>query len=116
LHFSEFSAPRTNQLMYRVIESPNGSRDGRVTTPPLLPTTASPGEVYASRLATQHDEQHRLEHRYGELSGWRRVLLGALVVLIILVEGEGLLAKLALIAAPALVLGHLIIRRARVAR
>jgi hypothetical protein len=92
------------------------SKDGRVTTPSPLPTTASPGEVYASRLAARHDEQHRLAHRYRLLSGWRRVLLGALVVLIILVEREGLLAKLVLIGAPALLLEHLIKRRARVAR
>jgi hypothetical protein len=102
--------------MFRVIERPKGSKDGRVTPPPPLPTTASPGEVYASRLAARHDEQHRLAHRYRLLSGWRRVLLGALVVLIILVEREGLLAKLVLIGAPALLLEHLIKRRARVAR
>ena len=102
--------------VFRVIESPTGSKEGRVTTPPILPTTASPGDVYANRLATRQDELHRLAHRYGLLSSWRRVLLGALVVLIILVGGEGLLAKLVLIGAPALLLEHLIKRRARVAQ
>src|SRR5437764_12792318 len=102
--------------MFRVIESPTGSRDGRVTTPPPLPTTAGPGEVYASRLAARHAERRRLAHRYGLLSGCRRVLLGALVALIMLVEREGLFAKLVLIVAPALLLERLIKRRARVAR
>jgi hypothetical protein len=85
-------------------------------TPPPLPATASPGEVYASRLARRKDEWHRLAHRYGRLSSWRRVLLGALVVLIVLGEGEGLLAKLVVIGTPALLLEHLIRLRARVAR
>src|SRR5262249_58307537 len=43
-------------------------------------------------------------------------LLGALVVLAILVEREGLLAKLVLLGTPALLLEYLIQRRARVAR
>src|SRR5262245_59361588 len=102
--------------MFRVIESPKSNKDGRVPPPPPLPTTPSPGEVYASRLAARHDEQHRLARRYGLLSGCRRVLLGALVVLIVLGEREGLLAKLVLVGAPALLLGHLIKRRTRVAR
>jgi hypothetical protein len=42
--------------------------------------------------------------------------LGGLVVLMILVGSEGLFAKLVLIGAPALLLEHLIKRRARVAR
>ena len=74
--------------MFRVIESPKGSKDGRVTIPPPLPTTTSPREVYASRLAARHDEQHRLAHRYRLLSGWRRVLLGALVILIIIAANQ----------------------------
>src|SRR5262245_43523855 len=102
--------------MVRVAESPKGSKDGRVTTPPTPPATASPGEVYAGRLAARHDEQRRLARRYGLLSGWRRLLLGALVVLLILVEREGLLAKLVLIGVPALLLESLMKRRARVAR
>src|SRR5262249_34954286 len=89
---------------------------GRVTTPPTPPATASPGEVYAGRLAVRHDEQHRLARRYGLLSGWRRLLLGALVVFVILVEREGLLAKFVLIGAPALLLEYLIKRRPRRAR
>ena len=68
-----------------VAESPKGSKDGPMTTPP---TTASPGEVYAGRLAARRDEVDRLARRYGLLSGWRRLLLGGLVVLIILVEKE----------------------------
>jgi hypothetical protein len=82
----------------------------------MPPATASPGEVYAGRLAARHDEQRRLARRYGLLSGWRRLLLGALVVLLILVEREGLLAKLVLIGAPALLLAYLIRRRACIAR
>jgi hypothetical protein len=87
-----------------------------VSTPPRPPLTASPGEEYAGRLAARRDEQRRLARRYGLLSSWRRLLLGTLVVLIVLVEREGLLAKLVLISAPALLLGYLISRRVRVAR
>jgi hypothetical protein len=77
---------------------------------------ASPGKVYAERLAARRDEQQRLGRRYSRLSGWRRLLLGGLVILIILVEKEGTLAKLIVIGCPALILTNLIIRRVRVAR
>jgi hypothetical protein len=56
--------------------------------------------VYTGRLAARHDEQQRLARRHGLLSAWRRLLLGALVVLVVLVEREGLLAKLVLAGAP----------------
>jgi hypothetical protein len=102
--------------MKRVAQRPKGSKDGRVTTPPTPPATASPADVYSGRLAARHDEQRRLARRYGLLSGRRRLLLGALVLLVLLVEREGPLAKLLLIGAPALLLGYLIKRRARVAR
>jgi hypothetical protein len=92
------------------------SKDGRVTTPPIPFATASPGEVYADRLAARYDEQHRLARRYSLLSGWRRLLLGGLVILIVLVDKEGPVAKLVLVGAPALLLGYLIERRVRVAR
>jgi hypothetical protein len=72
--------------------------------------------VYAGRLAARHGECHRLARRYGLLSSWRRLLLGALVFLVILTEREGLLAKLILVGVPALLLESLIKRRARVAR
>ena len=87
-----------------------------MTTPPLPPPMASPGEVYAGRLAERYDELRRLARRHGLLSTWRGVLLGALIVLCILVEKEGALAKFILIGGPALLLGTLILRRVRVAR
>jgi MutS domain V len=102
--------------MTRVAESPKASEDGPVTTPPAPAATDSPGAAYAGRLAAQRDEQCRLARRYGLLSGCRRLLLGALVLLVLLVEREGPLAKLVLVGAPALLLEHLIRRRARVAR
>ena len=95
----------------RAVESPKGSKDDRVATPPSPPVTASPGEVYAGRLAARLDEMNRLARRYGLLSNGRRLLLGTLIVLIILVEKEGLLARVVLIGAPALLLGYLIRRR-----
>src|SRR5262245_55628699 len=82
----------------------------------MPPATASPGEVYAGRLTARHDECRRLARRYGLLSGWRRLLLGALVLLLVLVEKEGLLAKLVLVGALALLLESLAKRRARVVR
>jgi hypothetical protein len=87
-----------------------------MTTPPTPPAAAGPGEVYASRLAARHDELRRLARRYGRLSALRRLLLGALVVLVILVEKEGLPAKLVLLGSPALLLEHILRRRARLAR
>jgi hypothetical protein len=100
----------------RAGQNQKGSKDGRVTTPPEPPATAGPAEVYAGRLAARYEEQRRLARRYSLLSGWRRLLLGVLVILLILVERESLLAKLVLAGAPALLLAHLILRRARVAR
>ncbi len=87
-----------------------------VATPPSPPVTTSPGAVYAGRLAARHAELQRLARRHRLLSAWRRLLLGTLVVLIILVEKEGLLARLLLIGAPALLLEYLIRHRLRVAR
>jgi hypothetical protein len=87
-----------------------------VTTPPTPPANASPAEAYAGRLAARQEEQRRLTRRYGLLSGWRRLLLGAVVALAILAEKEELIPKLVLIGTPALLLEHLIKRRARVAR
>lgn len=87
-----------------------------MTTPPMPPATASPAEVYAGRLAARRDESRRLARRYGLLSGWRRLLLGAVVLMAILVEREALVPKLVLVGAPALLLESLIKRRARVAR
>jgi len=87
-----------------------------MSSPPQPPATASPGEVYTSRLAARRAEQQRLARRHALLSGWHRLLLGTLVLLIILVEKEGLVAKLVFIGGPALLLGDLITRRARVAQ
>jgi hypothetical protein len=100
----------------RAADSPKGSKDDRVATPSSPPVTASPAEVYAGRLAARLDEQSRLARRYGLLSNWRRLLLGTLIVLIILVEKEAPLPRLVLIGAPALLLGYLIWHRVRVAR
>jgi hypothetical protein len=52
--------------------------------------------------------------RYTVLSGWRRFLLSILVVLLILVEKEGPLAKLLIAGVPALLLAYLIKRRAQI--
>jgi hypothetical protein len=87
-----------------------------MTNSPTRPATANPSEVYAARLAARYDEQQRLTRRHGLLSACHRLLLGALVLLVILVDKEGPLAKIALIGGPALLLGNLIVRRARVAR
>lgn len=106
----------TNHLMFRLPETSKGSKDVCVTTPPTPPAPASPAEVYVTRLAARRDEQHRLARRYGLLSGWRRLLLGGLVVLIVLVEREALLTKLILVGIPALLVESLIKRRARIAR
>jgi hypothetical protein len=72
--------------------------------------------VYAGRLVARHNEQQRLKRRHGLLSTWRRLLLGVLVVLVILVERESRLTKVALVSGPALVLVNLIVRRTRLAR
>jgi hypothetical protein len=85
-------------------------------TTPHTPAAAGPGEVYAGRLAARSDEERRLVRRYRLLSGFRRLLLGALTILLVLVEKEGLLAELLVVALPALLLGSLIARRIRVAR
>ncbi|HEX4608057.1 MAG TPA: hypothetical protein VH092_07620 [Urbifossiella sp.] len=87
-----------------------------MTTPHEPPAAASPGEVYATRLAARSDDQRRLARRYRLLSGGRRLLLGALVVLVVLVEKEGPLAALGLVATPVLVLASLITRRVRIAQ
>ena len=86
-----------------------------MTTPPILPAPASPREVYARRVAGLYDQQRRLKRTYRLLSGWRRFLLCILVVLIILVEKEGLLAKFLFGGIPALLLAFLINRRVRIA-
>ena len=86
-----------------------------MTTQLIPPAPASPSEVYARRLADRHDEQRRLTRGYSLLSGWRRLLLGVLVVLIILVEKEGPLAKLLLGGVPTLLLVYLINRRTHIA-
>jgi hypothetical protein len=52
---------------------------------------------------------------YAVLSGWRRFLLCILVVLIILVEKEGPLAKLLFAGVPVLLLAYLIGRRVQIA-
>ena len=80
------------------------------------PAPASPSEVYAGRLAARHDEHQELARRHSLLSAGRRLVLGVLVVLVILVEKEGPLAKLALVGGLALLLANLIMRRARVVR
>src|ERR1700733_15156198 len=85
-----------------------------MTTPPTPAAPPGPAEGYAGRRAARQDELQRLARRHGRLSAWRRLLLGALVVLIVLVEKEGLLARLAFIGAPALLLENLIRRRARI--
>jgi hypothetical protein len=102
--------------MNRVDQSRKVNKDGLMTPPPTSPATASPGTVYAGRLTAHRDNQLRLARRHRLLSTWRRLLLGALVILIILAEKEGRLAKLVLIGAPALLLLGLIRRRLRVAR
>jgi hypothetical protein len=87
-----------------------------MTVPLTPPATASAGEVYADRLAARHDEQQRLTRRHGLLSVWRRLFVGALVILIILVERETRLTKVVLVSGPALLLTGLIVRRTRIAR
>jgi hypothetical protein len=87
-----------------------------MTTPSTPSATASPGEVYAARLAARHDRQQRLTRRYGRLSAWRRLLVGGLVFLILLTERESRLTKFILVSVPALLLASLIQRRVRVAR
>src|ERR1700722_973335 len=86
-----------------------------MTAPPLLPAIASPREIYARRIADRYDQERRLTRNYSMLSGWRRLLLCILVVLIILVEKEGPLAKLLFGGIPALLLALLIKRRVRIA-
>jgi hypothetical protein len=86
-----------------------------MTTPPILPATASPKEIYDRRLADQYDQERRLTRRYGILSGWRRLLLCILVVLFILVEKEAALTKLLFVGIPSLLLVYLIKRRVRIA-
>jgi hypothetical protein len=87
-----------------------------MTTPHTFPATASPRAVYAGRLAARREELRRMARRHRLLSNWRRLLLGAQVVLVVLTEKEGRLAKLILTGIPALVLGDLTLRRVRVAR
>src|SRR4051812_46315596 len=93
-----------------------GPMDNRMTTPSALPGTASPGKVYAGRLAARRCEHQILARRHGRLSAGRRLLLGALVVLVILVEKEGPLARFTLTGGLALLLVSLILRRARTVR
>jgi hypothetical protein len=100
----------------RIQRESKSSKEVRVSNTPPLITSARPGEVYASRLTGRYGEQDRLARRYRFLSGWRRVLLGLLVVLSFLAQRESLLPKLILIGIPALLLEYLVKRRTHIAQ
>jgi MutS domain V len=87
-----------------------------MSTGPTPPATASPREAYAGRLAALSSEHQGLARQQSHLSTGRRLFLGALVLLVILVEKEGPLPRIILIGSLALVLVILILRRARVVR
>src|SRR5215207_4457357 len=79
-----------------------------------MTAAAAPGTVYAGRLDALRADGHRLERRHARLSRWRRRLLGALVLLALLAEGERAVTKVVLVVPPAVLLEYLIRRRARV--
>jgi hypothetical protein len=88
----------------------------RVSEPSLPPAISNAGAAYAGRRETLRAVQQRLGRRIDRLARWRRVVIAALVLIIVLVEREGTLAKLVLVGAPALVLDYLIKRRVRVSQ
>jgi MutS domain V len=102
--------------MIPVADSPDDDGDHRVTTQPVPAAICKPGAAYAGRLDALQTQDQRLARRYARLSGWRRLLVGVLVVLALLVERESTVTKLVFIGVPALLLEYLIKRRARVAR
>jgi hypothetical protein len=80
------------------------------------PFTSDPCAAYAARLRALGVEQRRRERRYIRIARWRRFLLAALVVLVLLVERERVVTKIVLIAVPAFLMEQLIKRHERVAR
>ena len=82
----------------------------------MLPAPSRSQGKYARQLADQNDLDRRLRQGYSMLSGWQRLLLCILVVLIVLVEKEGPLTKLLFAGVPALLLAYLIKRRVRSCR
>ncbi len=87
-----------------------------MTAPPTAPAPASPGQVYADRFVVRRHEYQGLARRHCRLSNWRRLLLGVLIGLVILVEKEGWLAKFTIIGGLSLLLATLIQRRVHIVR
>jgi hypothetical protein len=86
---------------------------GATTSTAHAPAASDPGAEYARRLAQRRAEQERLSARHARLTRARNVLVGLLVALAVLTEHERPVAKLLLLAPPAVLLEWLVRRRTR---
>src|SRR5919199_6822593 len=85
---------------------------GATTSTAQATAVSDPGAEYARRLAERRGEQDRLSSRHARLTRARNVVVGLLVALALLTERERPVAKLLLLAPPAVLLEWLVRRRA----